>query len=101
MAVTITIDGINHDLPEATAIKLAHELCAYADGDRGDCDDAWPAETLAAALRQRLTDPSRGPIHVSEPDDLEALHRALNFIVDDLGPAMQLFHAVDMARRVS
>jgi hypothetical protein len=101
VAVTITIDGSDLSLPEAAAIRLAHEFRAYSDGDRGERGDPWPAETLAAAIEQRLTDPSRGPILISESDDLDALHRALNAIVEDVGPPMQLFVAVDMARRAS
>ena len=99
MAVRFTIDGSKQELPEAAAITLAHELHAYSDGFRGDCDDPWPAEALAAAIEQRLTDPSRGPIVVSETDDLDALHRALNATVHEVGPEMRLYNAVDMARR--
>jgi len=93
VAVTITIDGSEQQLTEAAAIRLVRKLRSYADGDEK------AAEALATAIERRLTDPTRGPIVVSEPSDLDALHRVLNAIVDEPGPAMQLFNAVDMARR--
>ena len=93
MAVTITIDGSNHELPEAAVIPLAHELRASAEGD------PEAARALAMAIERRLTDPTRGPLVITEPADLDALHRALNATVNELGPTMELFNAVDMARR--
>jgi hypothetical protein len=101
MAVSIRIGDSEHAIPSQDAGRLATELRAYADGYRGDCDDPRPARELATAIDDRISGDATGPIDVRNRDALCALHRVLNAIVHEMGPAMELYSAVDMARRAA
>lgn len=80
---------------------MAEELRAIGDGFRGDYPNADVAHTLADAIEDSLDVGDNEPITVSDPDALEALQRALNSVVRDVGPAMQLHNTIDMARRAT
>lgn len=56
---------------------------------------------VADAIGDRLDVGDDEPITVTDRDALEALQRALNSVVYEVGLAMQLHNAVDTARRVS
>ena len=99
--VTIRIGDIVQELPSADAASVAEELRAIGDGYRGDYATPHVAYELADALEDSLDVGDNEPITVSDLDTLEALQRALNSVVRDVGPAMQLHNAVDMARRAT
>ena len=101
MAIALTIDDTTLEIPETAAALLADELNEYANGYRGDTEDPGVARELAEALQQRLNSRAAGPLIVNDDAPLEALHRALNAIVDVVGPTMELFNVVDMTRRAS
>lgn len=101
MAVTLRIGDSEHSIPAQDATRLATELRAYADGYRGDCEDPLGARNLALAIDERARGSAAGPIQVGTTDELDALHRVLNAIVHQMGPAMELYNAVDMARRAA
>ena len=101
MAVTISVDGTAEKIPAEAAATLADELRAYADGYRGVCNDPKAARSLAAAIDDRLNRRGRGAIEINSDADLEVLHHVLNAIVYEIGPAMKLYNAVDMAIRAA
>ena len=101
MTITITIDETPQELPDTDAAALAEELREYANGYRGDVEDAESAQQLASAIEQRIGRPEGGPITIDDRDMLDALHRALNSTVDAIGPTMHLYNVVDMARRAA
>ena len=52
-------------------------------------------------LEARLAGTSQDTVVISGTSSLDALHRVLNAIVHEVGPAMELYNAVDMARRAA
>ena len=101
MAVTISVDGTIEKIPAKAAATLADELRAYADGYRGACEDPEVARSLASAIDDRLNRRGRGAIEISSNTELEVLRHVLNAIVYEIGPAMKLYNAVDMALRAA
>lgn len=74
---------------------------SICDGFRGDYARTDVAYAVADAIGDRLDVGDDEPITVTDRDALEALQRALNSVVYEVGLAMQLHNAVDTARRVS
>jgi hypothetical protein len=101
MTVTICVRDTAQKIPSDDASRLAQELRLYAAGYRGEVDDPGDALALADAIDSRLSGQETGAIDVDAPAALDALHRVLNAIVHELGPAMQLYNAVDAARRAA
>jgi hypothetical protein len=101
MPITIRIGDTDRELSTTDASSVSEELRAIGDGYRGDYPAAEVASDLADAIEDRVDVGDDEPIIVSDPDALEALQRALNSVVNDIGPAMQLHNAVDMARRAT
>jgi hypothetical protein len=101
MPVTICVRDTALKIPMATARDLAEELQAYAAGHRGDYPNPAAARALAEAISDRVAKRVRGPLTLANDETLDALHTALNAIVDEIGPAMKLYNAVDMARRAA
>ncbi|HEY0416283.1 MAG TPA: hypothetical protein VGC78_07845 [Gaiellaceae bacterium] len=99
MAVTLKIGGVLQELPDADAASLAEELRAIGDGYRGDYASSEVAYAVADAIEDRLDVGDDEAISVNDPEALEALQRALNSVVHEVGPAMQLHNIADMARR--
>jgi hypothetical protein len=101
MTVTICVGEDEQALPSDDAAVLAEQLRLYAEGYRGEVTDPAAALALADAIEQRLVRGSEGVLRVGDRPALDALHRVLNSIVHDVGPAMQLYTAVDAARRAA
>jgi hypothetical protein len=99
MPITIRVGDTDRELSFTDASSVTEELRAIGDGYRGEYAAADVAYALADAIEDRVDVGDDEPITVSDPDALEALQRALNSVVNDIGPAMQLHNAVDMARR--
>lgn len=99
MALTFRIGDETHKLPAENAASLAEELQALADGHRGEWEATDVPHDLAGEIEDRLDVGDDEPIIVTDPAALEALQRALNSVVYEVGPAMQLHNSVDMARR--
>jgi hypothetical protein len=101
VAITIRIADTDRQLSSTDASSIAEELRAIGDGYRGDYPTADVAFALADAIEDRIDVGDDEPITVADPATLEALQRALNSVVNDMGAAMQLHNAVDMARRAA
>ena len=101
MKVTFRISGVRRELPVADAAAISEELRAIGDGFRGDWAGPDVAYALADAIDDRLDVGDDEPIAVTDPDSLEALQRALNSVIHEIGAAMELHNAVDMARRAA
>ena len=101
MAVAFRVGDVTYELPAADAASVAEELRAIGDGFRGDYASADIAYAMSDAIEDRVDVGDDEPITVIDPDALEALQRALNAVVHEVGLAMQLHNAVDMARRVA
>jgi hypothetical protein len=95
MAVTICVQDSAQKIPNDDAAMLVRELRHYASGDRGNIETPDAAIALADAIDDRLAGRAKGSVTV------DALHRVLNAIVHDIGPAMKLYSAVDAALRAA
>ncbi len=101
MHVTICVRDTALKIPPADARELVEELHAYAAGYRGDYAHPAAARELADAIEDRIAKRVRGSLVLDDDQALDALHTALNAIVAEIGPAMKLYNAVDMARRAA
>jgi len=99
--VTFLVGGDEARLPGADAAVLAEELRRYAAGFRGPVEDPRAALSLAEEIDRGRASRAGVPITVSDVAAIDALHRVLNAIVHELGPAMKLYGAVDAAKRVA
>jgi hypothetical protein len=101
MAVTIRVGDTGHRIPDGDAAVLVNELRHYATGDRGAIGSPDAAIALGHEIDDRLSGRGQGAVTVDDPAALDALHRVLNAIVHEVGPAMQLYSAVDAALRAA
>jgi len=101
MPVTIQVGNVSQELPSADAASVVEELRAIGDGYRGDYATPEVAYNLASTIEDRLDVGDDDPVTLLDTDNdaLDAIQRALNSVVHEVGPAMQLHNVVDTARR--